>query len=527
MKTEKVPGAKGEVNPEAGDESLARRTVSAAQWQMSSSTVKGILQFGVMVLLARLLTPEDFGLAALALIVVGFAEMVVDLGLGPALVQREEVTDRQVRAAFTASALIGIVIALLLMAAAPVFALVLRNGAVPEVLRWQAALFVFAGLGATARAMLERRLDFRSLFFVAFSSYVIGYAGVAITLALLGFGVWSLVFGSLAQGLVGAAVALALARHPMRPLLRRSELDDLLDFGLGVILNRIVVYASYNGDYFAVGRWLGSAALGLYSRAFQLVLFPLGHLQAVTWNVLFSAYSRLQDEPERAASAYLKGVQLTTLVVAPIMAGMLVAGPHLIVGLYGPQWAAATVPLQVLCAVGLLRAIYGMTGALTHAFGRVYAEFRRQAAFAVMVIAASVVGSSWGISGVAVGIAVAVVFMYFAMAQLAVQITACSWREFFAVQVPGVLVALGVAAAAGAARLGLEAQGLGSGAILAALIAVSALTVPLALYLLPERLRPVSLFRTLDSALSRLPAAVRLPVRRLMRLSSEPVQVPS
>lgn len=511
----------------ADEGTLATRTMSAAQWQTASSVVKGGLQFGVMVLLARLLTPEDFGLAALALIVVGFAEMVVDLGLGPAIVQRQEVSARQVRVAFTASALIGVGMTLLLVAAAPLFALLLRNPEVPEVLRWQALLFVFAGLGATARSVLERRLDFRGLFFVAFLSYVVGYAVVGISLALLGFGVWSLVFAALAQGAIGATVALALARHPMRPLLALSELRDLLDFGFGVILNRIVVYASYNGDNFAVGRWLGSAALGLYSRAFQLVLFPLGHLQSVTWNVLFSAYSRLQGDRRRAGAAYLKGVQLTTLVVAPIMAGMLVAGPHLIVGLYGPQWVSATVPLQILCAVGALRAVYGMTGALTHAFGRVYAEFRRQAAYAVLVIVASLVGSAWGLPGVAAGVAVAVVFMFFSMAHLALNITERTWAEFFGAQVPGAVMALAVAGAAGTARVALEAQGLGSGAILLGIVAVCAATVPAALFLLPERLRPVELFRTLDPALARLPTALRLPIRRMMRLSPERLHAPS
>src|SRR5690606_37376533 len=114
------------------------------------------------------------------------------------------------------------------------------------------------------------------------SSYGIGYGVVAVALALLDFGVWSLVAGSLVQGVVACAVALALARHPVRPLLDRAEVRDLFDFGLGVILNRLVTYAAYNGDNLVVGRWLGTAALGLYGRAFQLVMFPLSHVGAVT-----------------------------------------------------------------------------------------------------------------------------------------------------------------------------------------------------------------------------------------------------
>lgn len=515
------------VTGDSSDESLGARTFSAARWQTASSAVKGVLQFGVMVLLARILTPEDFGLAALALIVVGFAEMVVDLGLGPALVQRMDVTQRQIRVAFTASSLLGVAITALIVLASPYSVPLLRNDAVPEVLRWQALLFIFAGLGATARSVLERRMDFRGLFFAALSSYVLGYAFVGVSLALLGLGVWSLVFASLVQAAVGSGVAMLIARHPMRPLLAGTELRDLLNFGFGVTLNRLVVYASYNGDNFVVGRWLGSAALGLYSRAFQLMLFPLTHLQTITWNVLFSAYSRLQHDRERAAVAYLRGIQLATLLVAPLMAGMAVAGPHLIVGLYGPKWIAAAVPLQVLCAAGVFRAIYGMTGALTHAFGEVYAEFRRQAVFAGLLIAASFFGSRWGLTGVAIGVAASVAVMYLVMAHLGRRIVRYSWSEFFAAQVPGFAVAAVVAGAATATRLLLERYGWGSGVILGAVILSSVVALPIGLLLLPQRWRPAELFQGVDPLLRRLPRGLRLPLRRMMRLNPEQAQAPS
>ena len=105
----------------------------------------------------------------------------------------------------------------------------------------------------------------------------------------------ALVAASLLQGLIAATVSLALGRHSLRPLLAPAETRELLNFGFGVLLNRTVVYASYNGDNFVVGRWLGPAALGLYTRAFQLMMLPLAHLQSVTWNVMFAAYSRLQQ----------------------------------------------------------------------------------------------------------------------------------------------------------------------------------------------------------------------------------------
>lgn len=500
---------------------LGSQAVNAAQWQTASSLTKGLAQFGVTVLLARLLPPEDFGLVALALLVVGFAQMVVDLGLGPAIVQREVLSERHLRVSFTISSIIGASAAVLLVAGAPLVATLLRNEAVTPVLRVQALLFLLAGLGSTGRALLERRLDFRGLFYVDVAGYLGGYGPVAVTLALLGYGVWSLVFASLAQGLIAAGVSLFLGRHPLRPLLPRQEVKELMNFGMGVLLNRTVVYASYNGDNFVVGRWLGPYSLGLYSRAFQLMMLPLYHLQSVTWNVLFASYSRLQSDRTRAAAAYLKGVQLTGMVVAPVMAGMFVAGPHLVVGLYGERWIGATAALQVLCLAGLPRSIYGAIGALTHAFGEVYAEFRRQAVYAVLVVAGALVGSRWGITGVAIGAALAVIYMYVAMAQLGMKITGCRWGEFLRAQLPGVLLGGWVAAAGAATRLALETAGFGSGTILALVIVVSAVATPIGVYLLPRRFRPAELFGTLAPAVARLPTRIQLPVRAIMRLTPE------
>ncbi|MBW3630215.1 MAG: oligosaccharide flippase family protein, partial [Gemmatimonadetes bacterium] len=461
------------------------------------------------------------GLVALSFIVIHFAEMVVDFGLGPAVVQHRELSQRHVRVAFTASTLLGVLVALGLAAAAPLFAGLLGNEGVPDILRWQALIFVASGSAATARGVLERRLDYRALFWVAFSSYGVGYVLLAVTLALLGFGVWSLVFGALAQSVVAAAVTLVFARHPMRPLFAGKELRELTNFGLGVTLNRLVIYASLQGDNFVVGRWLGPAALGLYSRAFQLMNFPLYQLSFVTWNVLFSAYSRLQGEPARARRAYLKGIQLTSLVTAPITAGMVVAGPHAIVGLYGPQWVHATVPFQVLCSVGLLRSVYSATGALANAFGRVYAEFQRQILYAVLVIGAAVLGSNWGITGVAIGVAGAVVAMYFAMAQLGVSLSGCGWGDFFHAQLPGLLLAVWVAAAAALVRFTLEPTGLGSGTILFAIVMASLAVLPVGVYLLPNRLRPMGLFRTVEPMVARLPATMQTLARRVLRLPED------
>jgi O-antigen/teichoic acid export membrane protein len=499
------------------EESLSRRTLDAGTWKSAASLIQGGLQFGVGVLLARLLPPEDFGLVALALIVTGFTAIVADLGLATAIVRIRPLTDRHLRVALTASLLFGLTAALVVSATAPAIGSWIEVAELPPVLRLASLAFVLHACGATARALLRRRLDFRRLFHVEVGSYVVGYALVATTLALAGFGAWSLVWGSLVQAAIGSAAALWFAPTLLRPLLARAELGALLGYGTGVSLNSVVNYAARNVDNLLVGRLLGTGVLGLYSRAYNLMVLPLFYVSSVTGSVLFPALSEIQTDRERMGRAYLLTVQLVTLLVAPVMIGMLVAAPFLVVGVYGPAWAGAVLPLQILCAVGLFRAVYDAATAVTHASGHVFAELARQAGYAVLVLVGAGVGARWGIGGVAAGVSVAVIFMYVAMAQLSLRITGCGWRAFARAQAPGILVAAGVGLLAGTARLVLQAAGVGDLGVFAGILAACAIAYPFLLARLPERLRPVPLFEKLDLLIVRLPLPIRPLVARIFQ----------
>jgi PST family polysaccharide transporter len=508
------PGGDGGAAP-----GLAGRTISAARWKFASAVSQGIFQFAVGVLLARLLPPDDFGVVALAMVVVGFAGLVGDLGLGPAVIQSRTLTPLHLRTSFTASLLLGAGLTLVLLAVAPFSSTLLRNPELPAVLRLLSAAFLCGALGVTARALLQRTLDFRRLFVVDLASYALGYAGVATGMALLGYGVWSLAWGALVQSLAGSLLALWMARHPLRPRLAWGELRELFSFGAGVSLNNVINYVARNGDNVIVGRWLGATALGLYGRAYNLMTLPLTYLGAVGYSVMFPAMAAMQDDRERLARAYLISVQVTAFLTAPIMAGMIVAAPHMVRALYGDRWGAMVLPLQVLCAAGFFRAVYHLAGALTHALGKVYRETGRQVVYALCVVAGGAIGSRWGILGVAVGVSLAIVQMYVAMAALVLRLAGLRWTDFAVAQLPGVVLSLVVGGAALAVRLALEGLGLGSGAIFVGVLVACALAVPLGVYLLPHRVRPVALFARLTPAVGRLPAPLPRWMGLILRLS--------
>jgi O-antigen/teichoic acid export membrane protein len=437
-------------------DSLTTRTARAVQWRFAGTFVGAASQLLVGVLLARLLTPADFGVTALAYVALGLAQSVADFGLGSAILRRAAVTDRHVRSAFTWSVLGGFSMAVVIAAAAPLAAAAMHDTTVTPVLRLLSVGIALRGTAVVADALLRRHLDFRRAFFIDTASYALGFGGVAVSLALQGYGVWSLVVGGLVQILTASIAQLAVVRHPVRPLLARRELGELLGFGVPAAVSGCVNYMALNGDYFVVGRLMGAGNLGLYVRAYGLMNLPQTYAAAVMSSVLFPAIAEVQHEPARVRAAYLTMTQLTAMIAAPSMTIVAIVAPHLVRWLYGPQWSAAVAPLQILSIAGYFRALYHLGGIVAQAVGRVYGELWRQLAYAALVVGGTVLGSRHGLPGVAVGVSVAILFMFVATGHLALTATSTPWRLYLRVQREALVTALVTGAVALVVRLLLE-----------------------------------------------------------------------
>jgi PST family polysaccharide transporter len=490
-------------------DTLTARTTRAAQWRLASSVVGAASQLGVGVLLARLLTPADFGVAALAYVVLGLAQPLGDIGVGRAIVRQSRVTDHQIRTAFTCCLLGGLVVATVIVVAAPLAAALIRDPKVVSVLRVLSAGIAVRGMAVVAEALLLRQLDFRRQFMIETASYLVGYAGVAVTLALLGYGVWSLVWGGLAQTLVASIAQMMAVRHPSRPLLATRELRDLLGFGLGATASACVNYVALNGDYFLIGRLMGAFNLGLYTRAYGLMNLPHTYGSGVMSSVMFPAFAQMQQEPARVRSGYLVVTRLTAMIAAPAMTTMAVVAPHLVRGFYGPQWIGAVAPLQILSIAGYFRALYHLGGIVAQSVGRVYGELWRQVTYAAAIVGGTLVGSRYGLPGVAIGVSAAILYMFVVTGQLALRATATTWRTYLRVQVGAIVTASFTCAVALFVRLLLESTGHSPAAVAVAVLAAAAVPWGLGLlWTLGEReLEPLR--TSLPDPAARLVDAVR------------------
>ena len=452
---------------------------------MLSESSKLVLQIGVQIVLARLLPVEAFGLLAIASLVVNLGSRVSEIGTGPALIQRVTITPIHVRVAFSLSLLCGSLVTLAIWFAAPFAADVFKADGVTPVLRLIGIVFVVGSIGTTAEALMLRAMDYRRLLRVELASYAIGYAVVGIGLAWLQFGVWALAWATIAQAVLKTAMLLVMSPHPARPCVARTEMRQILNFGVGMTLGRLASFAAQSADYFVVARWLGTVALGFYSRAYQIMCLPLYLFSSVLNSVLFSAYSSVQTDADRLRRGYLTSVSLSALVVFPALTTIAIIAPELIVGVFGPQWSPAITPLRILSAAGCFYCIYNLADSLTRAKGAVYMKFVFHGVYAVSVLGAAIVGTRWGIAGVAAGLTASTGLVYVLMAGLSLRLTGSSWRAFFEAQLPGVEVAAVVALIGTPAALMLRSASLhpllvlGGAGLLCAIVGCAAtLTMP-------------------------------------------------
>ena len=397
---------------------MARGAVRGLSWSMLAALGQAVLQLVAIVVLSRLVSVEEFGVAVASTVVMSLAIMVSQLGIGPAVVQARRLEGADVGTAFHLATLLSVLLAGVLFFLAPVLGPLVGLPADAPYLQLLSIALVLGGVSAVARGLLQRQLRFRDLALAELGSYGIGYLGAAVVLAHAGAGAAALIWGQIAQSLLMAVACYALTRHDVR--LRRMSVmlasaKRLFRFGSGYSLSQLGNWVGNNGDNLVVTSVLGPAALGLYSRAYQLLVHPAQLIGTVADKVLFPSMARIQDDHERLARAYVVANSLVALVTLPAGVLLCVVAPEIVNVLLGPGWSAVTLPLQILAVVLLPRTAYKISGSLTRATGAVFGGAWRQWLYAGEVVLGCWIGSNWGVSGVAAGTSVAIVLHWATM----------------------------------------------------------------------------------------------------------------
>jgi PST family polysaccharide transporter len=426
------------------DSSLGRSTVVGLLWMGSGQGVYGFLQILILAILARLITPAEFGVISAALVVITFSKIFYQLGIGPALVQRPQLEDRHLKTAFVSSVVFGVILGLLVWASAPLVASFFQMERLQGVLRVLSGVFPLLGLGLVSSSQLERDLEFRWLASRDVVTFALGYGVVGVVAAYAGLGVWALVCGHFGQTILNVG-ALLIKRPPRGFGFEWRAFKELLYFGGGHTLARLGNFVAHQGDNLVVGRWLGAQALGFYGRAYQLMATPASLFAGVLDRVLFPTMAKVQDDERRLAGAYTKGIALVALVTLPVSLFLCALAPEIVLVALGPQWEAVTPIVQVFAVGLLLRTSYKLSDSITRATGAVYRRAWRQAVYAGLVLSGAWIGQHWGEIGVAFGVLVALAVNFTLMAELSLRIARIPWRDFWRAHVPALRLALSTA----------------------------------------------------------------------------------
>jgi PST family polysaccharide transporter len=451
-----APGSAAEREPTP--ESVGRHARRGISWNLVGAAVTNALRLVTIVVLGRVLDSHDFGVVAAALSVTVLLHNVRDLGLGPALVQRAALDRAHVATAFAVSLYLGLAISALLVLAAPLVGALYHIEESVDVLRALGVIFALRGVSAVSNVLCQRAMNFRAIALVDASTYAAGTA-VSMACALRGAGPWSLVAGYLTEEALSAALYLYL-RPPAASLrIGRAALRDLLGFGAGQTVIQLAGILATYGDNFVVGRSLGAAALGYYTRAYDLIKLPSAVFGNVVGNVLFPAFSRLQHDRERLAAGFRRVIMVNALVLLPASAALIAVAPEAIRVVMGERWDAAVLPFRVLAITMLMRTSYKVAAMVASAAGAVGAVAAANVVYMVCVIAGAALSIRWGIEGVAATTALSLVVVYVHCSYLAMQVSGVPARALLGAHVPGLLLAAVVGAAAWPAVWALRAAG--------------------------------------------------------------------
>ncbi len=395
-------------------EELRRNTL----WVLAGDAGARLATLAFGIVLARLLTPEDFGLVVTVQILTGALAFVAAHGTGDALVRARSMSDRDVGTVFaiqivTCLALMG----LLFLIAAP-FAAWFRDARLESLLRLAAVTFLLRPFISIPDALLRRAMRFREISLLIFTGIVA--AGLASTgFAIAGMGAWGLVLGGLVGTLVRVLLAMRLARWVPRLAFDPCAARVLGLFGLKLSANEILHYLRGQTANAVVSRQLGVAPVGLYNKADSLAEIPYVMVSGSAQETLFRTLAGVRDDLERCAHLFLRSITLVSFYTLPFYVGLIWVAEPFIVLLYGEHWAGAALPLQILALAGLFRVVANLARAVAASHNLLGREITIQLQTWVILIVGILAGLNWGLPGVALGVIPSFVFHAVRMYRLA------------------------------------------------------------------------------------------------------------
>ena len=387
----------------AGGERLGTKAVRGSLWISLSTAISVGVQALSMIILARMLTPADFGLFAMLMVFAGLLRAVADFGVGNAIIQRQTATQSQLSSMYWLSIAGGVALCALFIAISPLAAAFYHQPAINALAPWIAATFLLAPLGSQFGSLLQRDLRNARIAIIEISANCAGL-GTAIWLAWRGTGALALVGQLLAMSAVRSAMQIVLGRRAWRPDIHFSPagLRPLLSFSGFQSGERIANFIAANADYFVIGRFCGAGALGFYKMAFDIITLPLRFVNPIGNQVMFPAFARKQDDTAVITNAFLKVAQGSGWAAFPFYAACAAVSGLLVRAICGSGWTESAVLLALMVPMGIAKFISVPSAIMALAKGLVKIGFKWNCIAALCNMALFPMAAYWqGARGVA------------------------------------------------------------------------------------------------------------------------------
>ena len=363
--------------------SLAARSFSALLWSYAGAFAKVLAQLVIQVALARILGPAAFGQAAMVLVVLGFGWLLADAGFGSALIQKKELAPDDIAYALAWVLSLSLLAGVAVFLAASIFAAQFNDAAYVDLMRACGILIPLQALSNIPMSLLRRNLDMKRQQLLNVGGYILGMGVIGLTLAVAGFGAWSLVIGFGIQTVINLLFGYWAVKFPLRVSFKGDR--GMRNFGLNVLATNMANWAIDNVDRAVIGKLWGSTGLGEYSAAGNLSRAPASIFVGTAQSVVFSSASRLQDDHAKVRRGFLAAVGLVLLATCPVFAFLSLHAPLVMHLLYGERWLTAAPLFAALCVAIPSYAVLSIAGPTLWGVGSAGSEFKVQAFIAALL----------------------------------------------------------------------------------------------------------------------------------------------
>lgn len=384
---------------------MKKKTFWGAIWNSLSSVSLTGLNFVITAILARLLTPNAFGVMGMIQTTIALINMMNQFGLAPAIIQGENLNQKRLSSLFWFNMLIGIIMTAIVYFSSNFIALFFSQPELTELLKLISFVFTIVSFSFIQQSLLRKEMKFKELFNINILSTIL-YGAIAIVLALNDFGVHALVYGFIAKNIIVTLLIILYYKWLPSMFFSFYIIKDLLNFGIYVFGTSIINYFNRNLDYLLIGRFLGSEALGYYTLAYKLMLVPVRKIGGVINNTFLPAFSEMKDNKISIKKYYLKVLGLIALITFPMMGGLFIVAPEMILTVYGQNWIPVIILIQILSITGAVQSIGTTVGTILLSQGRSDISFKFNLFLIINLAVAMIIGMKWGIVGVAYGVTI-------------------------------------------------------------------------------------------------------------------------